>query len=155
MRFLLDTNIVLRLNDTAHVHHTQARAALDWIDASGHESVVVPQVIYEFWVVATRPVENNGLGLTTLQVSQTISASASIFNLLRDERGIYDWWQELVSRYDVKGKNAHDVRLVAAMNRHQIQHILTFNLPDFTRFSGIVAFSPSDVLNDVIPVGLA
>jgi len=34
----------------------------------------------------------------------------------------------------VMGKNAHDTRLVAAMLRHDIKSILTFNSADFKRF---------------------
>lgn len=37
----------------------------------------------------------------------------------------------------MKGKNAHDARLVAAMVRHGLTHILTFNAQDFSRYRGI------------------
>jgi len=37
----------------------------------------------------------------------------------------------------VVGKAAHDARLVAAMNRHALSHLLTFNVSDFKRYPAI------------------
>ncbi|WP_233220943.1 hypothetical protein [Chlorogloea sp. CCALA 695] len=54
-------------------------------------------------------------------------------------------WKDLVIKYQVKGKQGHDARLVAAMITHEISHILTFNVEDFTRFSEIVAVSPQTI----------
>jgi predicted nucleic acid-binding protein len=43
---------------------------------------------------------------------------------------------------NVSGKPAHDARLVAAMIKHGIVHLLTFNDGDFKRYTEIVAESP-------------
>ena len=48
MRILVDTNIVLRLADKGHRMHADAVAAVDWLNANGHECVIVPQVLYEY-----------------------------------------------------------------------------------------------------------
>lgn len=146
MRILLDTNVLLRLEDLAHGLHSQARSAIDVLDANGHELVLVPQVLYECWVVATRPREVNGLGLESARVDQMISEWLDLFSLLRDERQIFQFWRELVSKHDVLGKNAHDARLVAAMKRHGVTEIITFNTSDFVRFPGLRCFSPADVI---------
>lgn len=66
-----------------------------------------------------------------------IEKTKLIFTLLRDERAIFDQWERLVAQHDVKGKNAHDARLVAAMNRHELTQLLTFNSRDFARYPGI------------------
>ena len=39
----------------------------------------------------------------------------------------------------------HDARLVAAMIVHGIPNLLTFNLPDFKRFTEITVISPEEV----------
>ncbi len=57
MRILLDTNVLLRIADKSHVMHQEAVDAVELLDERGHECVIVPQVIYEYWVVATRPLE--------------------------------------------------------------------------------------------------
>jgi len=103
-------------------------------------------VLYEYWVVATRPSENNGLGMTVANADAAISQWIAVFRLLLDERGIFDFWRELVATYDVKGKNAHDARRVAAMQRHGLTDLLSFNKPDFTRFAAINTYTPADVL---------
>jgi predicted nucleic acid-binding protein len=62
--------------------------------------------------------------------------------LFRDERAIFDLWRELIVQYDVRGKTAHDARLVAEMHRHGLSRLITFNAQHFARFSGIDVVHP-------------
>jgi predicted nucleic acid-binding protein len=50
-----------------------------------------------------------------------------------------------VTKRAVLGKNAHGARLVAAMLRHGVTHLVTFNAQDFTRFPEVAAVLPQDV----------
>ncbi|HUQ71446.1 MAG TPA: PIN domain-containing protein [Planctomycetaceae bacterium] len=151
MRILLDTNVLLRLDDVAHAQHADALAATEHLHADGHTCVLVPQVLYEFWVVATRPLEVNGLGLDVARVDQILDEWMRFFPVLLDERGVFRLWRNLVRSYAVLGKLAHDARLVAAMQRHGVTHLLTFNQPDFARFSAIEVLTPADVLTGRLP----
>ncbi len=146
MRILLDTNILTRAAQPAHVQHAVALQAVKAIGAQGNEPCIVPQVIYEYWAVCTRPVDANGLGMTPPEVEQKVAQIKRLFAILRDERASFPEWERLAAQYQVRGKAAHDTRLVAAMVRHGLRHILTFNAPDFTRFSGITVFTPEQVL---------
>lgn len=103
-------------------------------------------MLYEYWVVATRPVELNGLGLTTDQARLAVDEFATNLTLLLDERGIFVNWLSLVTDHSVNGKLAHDVRLVAAMVRHGITNFVTFNKQDFMRFQGLVVQTPAEVI---------
>lgn len=67
-------------------------------------------------------------------------------SLRLDERGIFGRWQALVTKHEVKGKNAHDALLAAAMQRHRATQILTFSGADFLRFDGIEVLASGDVL---------
>lgn len=107
---------------------------------------VVPQNYYEFWVVATRPFGSNGLDLSIVETLDAIERMRRVFTLLRDERAIFREWRRLVAEHEVKGKKAHDARLVAAMLRHRLTHILTFNRQDFIQYPNIVVLTPNDVL---------
>ena len=147
MRILLDTNVLLRLGDSGRDLHVSSVEAVTWLSSNGYEIVLVPQLIYEYWVVATRPTENNGLGMHPEQVDQVISQWLTLFPILLDERGVFKSWRELVTRYDVKGKVAHDARLVAAMERHAVNYLLTCNRADFLRFASITAITPENVLD--------
>ena len=124
MRILVDTNVVLRMADEGHVMHDDTLAAIDWLDANGHECVIVPQVLYEYWVVATRPCENNGLGMTTANVDLAISRWIAVFRLLLDERGVFAHWRDLVS--------ANDFRI----QRAEVYRQIFDHLDDFQRESG-------------------
>jgi len=51
----------------------------------------------------------------------------------------------------VHGTRAHDTRLVAAMQRHGLTYLLTFNTADFSRFTAIHGLSPEDILAGQLP----
>ena len=144
---LVDTNVLLRAVQPAHPHCDTARSAVKMARTREYVPCIVPQIIYEFWVVATRPFGQNGLGLTAIEAEVDVTQIIEQFHLFRDERTILGRWQQLVVRHDVLGKTAHDARLVAAMNRHAITHLLTFNTADFQRFAGITVVHPENVLN--------
>lgn len=152
MRILLDTNILLRCVDLGHPHRVAALAALDVIEASGWESCIVPQSLYENWVVATRPPENNGMGRSVAIAAQDVDDYTTMFSLLSDDAGILPIWRSLVEKHQIQGKTAHDARIAAAMACHGVTTLLTFNTIDFQRYSGIEAISPEAVASGQWPV---
>ena len=151
MRVLVDTNVILRSTQPKNQGYPASVAAISQLGQAGHELCLVPQAIYEYWVVATRPAAVNGLGMTAVDVDQQIQELLLKFTLLRDERGIYSRWYNLVVTHNVLGKQAHDTRLVAAMERHGVMHLLTFNKSDFARFPSIAALSPDDIISGILP----
>ena len=42
MKVLIDTNLLVRLDDQAHATHAEAVAAMGVLKANGHECVLVP-----------------------------------------------------------------------------------------------------------------
>jgi predicted nucleic acid-binding protein len=141
---LIDTNVLLRSAQPAHSHDSAAVAAVSQVRMRGYLPTIVPQIIYEDWVVATRPVGENGLGLSTSQADIEVSQIVDQFHLIRDDRAVFDHWRRLVVDHAVQGKNAHDTRLVAAMQRHGVTYILTFNAGHFSRFGEVVVVHPND-----------
>ena len=152
MNLLIDTNLLIRLEDSLDQRHAEAMAAIEWLKRDGHECQLVPQILYEFWVVATRPLEYNGLGLDPAKAEDALRGWMSLFRLRLDERGVFRNWMQLVAAHQVRGKMAHDTRLVAAMQRHGLTDILTFNVDDFVRFPGLRVFTPADILAGHFPV---
>lgn len=144
MIVLTDTNIVLRMVERNHSDHQVAMTAVRALLERSYTLVIVPQVVYEFWVVATRPKEVNGLGMAPLKAMTELNELLPFFRLLKDERSIYDHWLELVSQHSVIGKHAHDARIVAAMQRHRVTRLLTFNASDFARFGDIQIINPNE-----------
>jgi hypothetical protein len=107
--------------------------------------IVAVQNIIEFWVVATRPLENNGLGLSAEQALSEVAGFRALFEVLPENPLILPEWERLVSLYGVSGRNAHDARLVAAMNVNRVDKILTFNIRDVTRFRDIQVLDPNSL----------
>jgi predicted nucleic acid-binding protein len=142
MRVIIDTNVLLRFSQPRHVFHAVTTHAVDELLKAGHELRLVPQVLYEYWAVATRSEAENGAGLPIEEVTQRFAAFKKAFPVLRDERGILEPWERLVREHSVRGKQAHDARLVAAMQRHGIKHLLTLNPEDFRRYFEIVTVDP-------------
>jgi predicted nucleic acid-binding protein len=60
----LDTNILLTATDQSRQHHHLARELIISHQRSGLHFGISGQIIREYMVVATRPVEARGLGLS-------------------------------------------------------------------------------------------
>lgn len=146
MRILVDTNIIIRLAQPHNPLRPEIVSALQKLSAASHELCVVPQVFYEYWVVATRPVENNGLGMATAVVQQSVLLLLQDFTLIGDMAGLFEEWLDLVAMHDVKGRNAHDARLAAAMKQHSVLRLLTYNAGDFKRYAFVEAISPAEIV---------
>lgn len=148
MRILCDTNLLVRSVSPDDPDHQLALDGLADLRRKGRQLVLVPQCLYEFYSVATRPAVNNGLGITPQDAVQFVEDFTDLMPLLRDERTVYEHWLGLMRVHAVQGKQTHDARIVAAMDRHQIDHLLTFNPKHFRRFSHLTVLSPADVVNE-------
>jgi predicted nucleic acid-binding protein len=146
MSTLLDTNILARLAQPTHSMHTATANAVAELGRQGEVLFLVPQNFYEFWVVATRPTKQNGLGFTPAQAQSEIANLKAIFTLLDDTPAVFPQWEQLVAQHQISGKNGHDARLVAAMIVHGINRILTFNVSDFQRYQNIMVLDPRQIV---------
>jgi predicted nucleic acid-binding protein len=151
MNVLADTNLLVRSLQPGSPHHLAATTSITELRRRGMQLCVVPQVLYELWSVCTRPVGENGLGFTTRQANSEQANTLALLTLLPDNASILPEWQRLVVRHDVKGRNAHDARLVAAMNVHGVGHLLTFNATDFARYPGVTVLDPHSFVPSANP----
>lgn len=143
--YLLDTNILLRVVQPASPQHTPAVDALATLISQEHTVAITPQNLIEFWSVASRPAEANGLGWPVATARQEIDRLLVQFPLLDDQPMVFTHWRTLVTSYQIIGRRIHDARLVAVMLSHGVSHLLTFNSDDFRQFSEIVVVEPSEV----------
>jgi predicted nucleic acid-binding protein len=142
MNYLVDTNVLLRSVQDTHPMYKFSVEAIKILLEEGHILCIIPQNLIEFWVVATRPIEVNGLGLSVVDALKELEELKNCFVLLPDTELIFPIWESLINKYKITGKPAHDVRLVAAMIAHNLTHLLTFNTSDFHRFSEITVLDP-------------
>jgi predicted nucleic acid-binding protein len=94
---------------------------------------------------ATRPLGENGLGMTAAEAASELDRIKGMFLFLPETPAIYPAWEALVIQHQVIGKPAHDARLVAAMRVHGLTSILTFDRTGFSRYSGIEVIHPEQV----------
>lgn len=131
---LLDTNLLTRMTRSADPQSGLARTAIQALLGRGERLIIVPQNLYEFWAVATRPPGappsgRNGLGMTTVQAGHWLRFFRRRFILLHDRDDISSRWQTLVETHSITGFRAHDVRLVAAMQGYGITRLLLQRQP--------------------------
>lgn len=147
MNFVLDTNILARAAQPTHPMYREAVDSVDALILRGNTACLLPQVLCEFWAVATRPLSANGLGMSFEEARNELERVRSLFLMRSDNPTIFPVWQKIVMDYRVMGKSGHDARIVAAMKVHSISHVLTFNVQDFARFNDITVISPQQVLS--------
>jgi len=146
MRVLVDTNILLRSAQPNHPLCAQATHAVSKLIRQKDAVFFCSQNIAEFWNVATRPVDQNGFGLSPEEVLQEVSSIEKLLTLLPDIPAVYTVWKEIVGEHKVQGVRVYDARLVAIMNVYAVESVLTFNADDFKRYSSITALYPSSIL---------
>ena len=127
MRILLDTNILTRSGQLSHPQHKVAISSVSSLRTRGDMLFLVPQNLYEFWVVATRSLAENGLGMTVKATEIGLRQLKRSFTILEDSHQVFTAWETLVVQNSTKGKAAHDARLVTAMKVNRLEGILTFN----------------------------
>ena len=147
MIYLIDTNVLLRVLHSTNPSSTLAETAVRKLLSNGHQLHATMQNFVEFWNVSTRPINQNGMGLSPSDAVGPFRRAEQLFPLLPDSPAVYAEWRELVVNYGVSGVQVHDARLVATMLVHGVTHILTFNTSDFARYNskGIVAVDPATV----------
>lgn len=147
MSWLLDTSVLVGTIHYGASRHDPAINAINILLGRDEDLLIVPQALVEFWAVATRPVAANGLGFRAEDAEKEIAQIKLNFVLKPEDETIFRNWEDLVTTYKVSGKTTHDARIVAAMQTHGIENLLTFNTPDFKRYSNIInVSSPSDVI---------
>jgi predicted nucleic acid-binding protein len=139
---LVDTNVHVRLGAPDDPRHAIAAGAVDVLQRRDERLSVATQCLVEFWAVATRPLDANGLGRSCAEAAEWLQQFERAFSLLVEAPAIYTVWRDLVTRYRVSGRQVHDALLAAVMLVHGVTRILTFNTEDFARFPEIEAVDP-------------
>ena len=135
MKYLVDTNVLVRLANHADSHYPIALNAVIVLHRQNVDLYITPQNLIEFRNVATRPVSANGLGLTAIAAAAKAADFEIEFPLLEETNGIYSVWKAIVDALGIIGKRVHDARLAAVCHIDKIDGILTFNGGDFQQIS--------------------
>ena len=146
MKFLLDSNVLLRWADSRAAEHTECAEAVMVMAAQSHVVYVCAQVMIESYVVATRPEDVNGLGFAVPEGRQFLTDVQDSFPCLPEPPDIGKLWGTLLTRYPIIGRQGHDARIAALMLAHNVTHLLTLNPSDFARYQEITPVTPAEIL---------
>ena len=142
----IDTNVLLTATDESRPNHVPARRLIAESDRSGWHFAVSGQVLREYVVVATRPVDVNGMGLNPRHAIGNVEAFLGFLRLCDETEAVADKLRRLGLKHNLQGKRFHDANIVATMLVHGIGVLVTDNLKDFTVFDDIDAVALSDAV---------
>ena len=143
--YLLDTNVLLRLYQPNSPEFSSIRRAVHSLHRADAALCYLSQNIIEFWNVSTRPLAQNGYGLSPAETDKVAKQIEKAFVLLPDVEAIHHEWRRLVFAYGISGAKVHDARIVAAMIVHGVRQILTLDGSDFERYTEIAIVSPQNI----------
>ena len=146
---LIDTNVLLNATIRSRPDHLTCIEIIRSAPSAGIHLVTVAQVFREYLVVATRPRENNGLGLSSLDAIHNIRSFRSRVHIIPETSEVLAKLIELVELYNLVGKRIHDANLIASMNAHRVPTLVTVNVSDFAVFAGISVYDPNRALAEL------
>lgn len=143
---LLDTNVLLAATDRSRAAHHASREFLTRSARSGIHCAVTGQVLREYLVVATRPIEVNGLGLALEDGLANTKVFRARCSFLEESEPVSLELEALVGRYSISGKRIHDANIAAVLAVYRIPRLITVNQDDFAIFTHVHTLSPAQAL---------
>jgi hypothetical protein len=140
---LADTNVLVYAINTDAPQHTTSRAFIEAIQQKSIDGVLVGQVLLEFYAVVTnhrrvaRPLEPE-------TAWEQVNALRTIFPVIEGGLKSFDILKEIGKK--TKGADIFDTFLVAQMKACGISLLCTYNIKDFSKFEGIIAKTPEEIL---------
>ena len=132
----VDTNVLLSASAPGRGLHGNALFVLqDW-PRQGRRLYCNGQVLREYLVVSTRPLAQNGLGLTIEDALHNLRAFSGRLKVLAESEAVSLRLRQLVGFIPCLGKQIHDANLVATALVHKVNGLVTENIEDFRRFEG-------------------
>lgn len=134
-KVLLDTNVLLEATDEGRPLHAMALALFQNAPVEGVDLFIGTQVVREYLVVATRPVENNGLGMSTATALDNIERFRKRAFLIAESLRAGEVFLEWAGRFGIRGKKLHDLQILATASVAGVDALITANEQDFPESS--------------------
>ncbi len=141
----VDTNVLLTATDESRALHSRAVQLLAGSVRQDLSLVASGQVVREYLVVATRPIERNGLGLSVLDAEANVNEFLRRLELYDETEEVSLRLRQLAITHSLRGKRLHDANIAATMLVHGISTLITQNGDDFSPFEDIAIVTIPDV----------
>jgi hypothetical protein len=126
-------------------YSADCQGAIALLRRSNISRVFTLQNASEFWNTCTRPLTGNGLAMEPATAAHALRLLLTQFAILPDTSAVFERWLDLVVRYEVRGVQVHDAKLVAATQAHGFPAILTLNDADFRRYDEVQVYRPEEI----------
>ena len=130
-RLLVDTNVLIEATDEGRPFHQQAVRLFREAPVHGADLVLAPQILREYLVVATRPVENNGLGMATPEALDNVRQFRSRAALIAETLEAGELFLKWAGQCGIRGKKLHDLQILATAAAGGVDALITANEEDF------------------------
>ena len=128
---LVDTNVLLEATDEGRRFHAQAQSLFRNAFDDGVDLFLGTQVLREYLVVATMPIENNGLGMTTELALDNIKLFQKRVSLVAETLQAGELFVEWAGKYRIRGKRLHDLQILATASVAGMHALVTANEKDY------------------------
>ncbi len=140
--YFVDTNILIAASDDTRSGHAESYELFERAINGTPRLFASGQILREYLVVATRPIQNNGLALIPEKAVENLRSFKSCIKLLDENDATTRRLEGLISKYKIKGKRIHDANIASIMIENGLREILTLNPKDFKAFAEIKPHRP-------------
>ncbi|MBN1284252.1 MAG: type II toxin-antitoxin system VapC family toxin [Anaerolineae bacterium] len=142
----IDTNVLVRATLVTAPQHADALVAMERLWSEGMSIWISRQVLREYAAVLTRP-QTYAFPISPAAVAAQLRVFLTQFHVADENAQVTTNLMILLETTSLGGKQVHDANIVATMQAYGIGQLLTHNVKDFVRFSGLVnVLSFSDVV---------
>lgn len=138
---VVDTNVLLTATDRSRDHHD---AATRFLNEDVRRLAICPQIVREYLAVTSRPVDVNGLGLSSEDAVANVEQLLEGMEVLTEGPATTLSLMELIVARPSVGKQVHDANVVAVALAHRAAAIVTENTRHFARFARLIAVEEID-----------
>ena len=137
----LDTNVLVYANVSESPLHQVALNTIQTYYDAGAELWISWQILREFMAVLTRP-QAFASPRPVSTIIERVRFFETHFSIAEDRSLVMERLLTLMEQIPIGGSQVHDANIVATMQVHGIRHLLTHNISDFDRFSGVIMVLP-------------
>ena len=141
----IDTNILIYSIVRKMPLHQLSRSTLEKLLTKKISLWISTQVVQESLAVLTRPNQFAQI-ITSADATEAIQELLPNFQLAETTSAVTTRLLEIISIYDVKGKQVHDANIVATMQIYGLSNLLTANPNDFQRYQNRVTVLTLDTI---------
>jgi predicted nucleic acid-binding protein len=142
--FCLDINVLLDATDEGREFHQKANRLFSEGSPEVSGVLLATQVLREYLVVATRRIEENGLGLSVEDAVSNVRQFLLRGSLIEETGDSFERMLEWSLQRKIRGKKLHDLQILATAVNAGADFLLTSNVDDFPQDLGITIIALKD-----------